>query len=326
MDDIRQLWGPSFGRMFSFERQKRTDPMQKVALILGASGKIGRRAKEAFEAAGWQVRCYDRKRGNLMEAARGADVIVNGLNPPKYHDWATLIPAITRDVIAAAKASGATVILPGNVYNLDHEGGEWSESTPHRPRTKKGRIREDAERAYEASGVRTLVLRAGNFIDPGASDDVMALVFLRSIRAGKVFIAGDPNAMQAYCYVPDWARAAVALAEKRFELATFEDVPFPGHAFTTEYLREFLSRELGRSLAFSHFPWWLMTVLSPFWELAREMREMRYLWSLSHTLSGDKFARLLPEFRATPLEDVLRRSLPAELKRGDAGVPFASVV
>src|SRR5687768_12033386 len=126
--------------------------MQKIALILGASGKIGRRARSAFEAAGWRVRSFDRKRGNMVEAARGADVIVNGLNPPKYRDWARLIPAITRDVIAAAKASGATVIIPGNVYNMDHEGGEWSESTPHRPMTKKGRIREEMERSYEASG------------------------------------------------------------------------------------------------------------------------------------------------------------------------------
>jgi nucleoside-diphosphate-sugar epimerase len=311
--------------MFWFERQNEERNMQKTALILGASGKIGRRAREAFEAAGWRVRCFDRKRDDMVEAARGADVIVNGLNPPKYHDWATLIPAITRDVIAAAKASGATVIIPGNVYNLDDVGGEWSESTPHRPTTKKGRIREEMERAYEASGVRTIVLRAGNFIDPGSNDDVMALVFLRNLRAGKVFVAGDPKAMQAYCYVPDWARAAVMLAEKRLELSPFEDVPFPGHAFTTESLREFLGAELGRSLGFSYFPWWLMTMLSPFWELAREMREMRYLWSLSHTLSGEKLARLLPEFRAIPLEEVLRRSLPAELRRESPTMPFGSV-
>ena len=289
--------------------------MQKTALILGASGKIGRHTRAAFELAGWRVRCFDRARDDMVEAARGADVIVNGLNPPKYHDWARLIPAITRDVIAAAKASGATVIIPGNVYNLDDRGGEWSESTPHRPTTKKGRIREEMERAYEESGVRTIVLRAGAFIEPNGKDDTMALLFLREIRAGKLFVAGDPGAMQAYCYLPDWAAAAVSLAEKRTQLAPFEDVPFPGHAFTAEYLRAFLSAELGRPLTFSHLPWWVMTALSPLWELARETREMRYLWSLSHTLSGEKFRRLLPTFRETPFGEVVRRSLPFELQR-----------
>jgi nucleoside-diphosphate-sugar epimerase len=166
--------------------------------------------------------------------------------------------------------------------------------------------------------VRTIVLRAGNFIDPNPTDDVMRLVYLRSIRSGKLTLAGDPSALQAYCYLPDWARAAVSLAEKRFELATFEDVPFPGHAFTAEELRVFVARELGRPVTFAHFPWWVMPLLSPFWELAREMREMRYLWSTSHSLSGTKLMRLLPDFRATPLEDVMRAGIPPELLDGGA--------
>ncbi len=287
--------------------------MQKTVLILGGSGKIGRHARDAFARAGWTVRTYDRKRQNMADAARGADVILNGLNPPAYHDWARLIPAITSEVITAAKSSGATVILPGNVYNFGDQGGTWSESSPHRPTTRKGHIREDMERAYEASGVRTIVLRAGNFIDPNRTDDVMTLLFLRRIRSGKLTIAGDPHAMQAYCYLPDWARAAVGLAEKREGLATFEDVPFAGHAFTAEELRAFAARELGRPVTFTHFPWWAMALLSPFWELAREMREMRYLWSTSHRLSSTKLTRLLPEFRPTPVEAVMRAGLPPEL-------------
>jgi nucleoside-diphosphate-sugar epimerase len=298
--------------------------MSKTVLILGASGKIGRHASEAFARAGWTVRTFDRRTGNLVRDAQGADVIVNGWNPPKYHDWARLIPALTRDVIAAAKASGATVIVPGNVYNFGDEPGEWSEATPHRPTTKKGRIREDMERAYEASGVQTIVLRAGNFIDPNHSDDVMSLLFLRAISRGKITVPGAPDVLQAYCYVPDWARAAVALAEKRNELGRFEDVPFAGHAFTAEDLRVFLSRELGRELGYAAFPWWLFSLLSPFWELAREMREMRYLWNTPHSLSGTKLARLLPEFRATPLQTVWRAALegakaPAQQAETTAG-------
>jgi hypothetical protein len=107
----------------------------------------------------------------------------------------------------------------------------------------------------------------------------------------------------------------VALAEKRAELSAFEDIPFAGHAFTAEQFKSFASEMLGRPLAFSYLPWWFFTALSPFWELAREMREMRYLWSTSHTLSGTKLARLLPEFRPTPLGDVLHEALAPELER-----------
>ncbi|HWP06185.1 MAG TPA: hypothetical protein VNN72_10605, partial [Polyangiaceae bacterium] len=64
--------------------------MTQTVLILGASGKIGRYSEEAFRRAGWHVKRWDRQREDLAQAARGVDVIVNGLNPPKYHDWARL--------------------------------------------------------------------------------------------------------------------------------------------------------------------------------------------------------------------------------------------
>jgi NADPH:quinone reductase-like Zn-dependent oxidoreductase len=61
-------------------------PRTGTVLILGASGKIGHHASRAFAAAGWVVRHYDRASGDMVAAARGADVIVNGLNPPAYHN------------------------------------------------------------------------------------------------------------------------------------------------------------------------------------------------------------------------------------------------
>jgi short-subunit dehydrogenase len=57
--------------------------MAKTALILGASGKLGIHSAKAFEAAGWNVRLYDRKAGDMTRQAQGVDVIMNGLNPPK---------------------------------------------------------------------------------------------------------------------------------------------------------------------------------------------------------------------------------------------------
>jgi nucleoside-diphosphate-sugar epimerase len=287
--------------------------MAKTVLILGGSGKIGSCSREAFARAGWEVRVYDRGTRDLTAAARGAEIIVNGLNPPNYHDWARQIPALTAEVIEAARASGASVIVPGNVYNFGPGGGEWSELTPQAPETRKGKIRAEMELVYRRSGVRTLVLRAGNFIDPQRGGDVMSLLLLRNIRRGQLTIAGDPAALQAYCYVPDWASAAVSLAEQRHELAVFEDVPFPGHAFTAHALRALLTELLGRPVRFTHFPWWAMTLAAPFWELAREMLEMRYLWNTSHSLSGTKLAQLLPGFRATPLRQVIASALPPEL-------------
>ncbi len=287
--------------------------MTGTVLILGASGKVGQHAATAFDKAGWRVRRYDRKAGDMPAQARGADVIVNGLNPPNYHDWARLIPQITREVIAAGRASGATVIVPGNVYNFGATPGVWSENTPQKAISRKGRIRIEMERAYRDSGVQTIVLRAGNFIDPDRDDDVLGLFLLRGLAKGRITNPGDADAQQAYCYLPDWARAAVLLAEKRDTLAAFEDIPFPGHSFSINQLRDLLADLLGRDLRISGFPWWVMRLGAPFWELARELNEMRYLYNTSHRLAGDKFDRLLPGFEPTPLRAAIAASLPADV-------------
>ncbi|MFV2002838.1 MAG: NAD-dependent epimerase/dehydratase family protein [Paracoccaceae bacterium] len=287
--------------------------MTKTVLILGASGKIGRYSAAAFRDAGWQVRLYDRSTGDITGAARGVDVIINGFSPPAYHDWARLVPALTARIIAAAQASGALVIVPGNVYNFGATPGTWSENTPQNATTRKGRIRIAMEQAFRDAGVRTIVLRAGNFIVPDRLEDVMSLVYLRSISKMKFMLPGDPEAQQAFCYVPDWARAAVMLAEMGDRLQVFEDIPFAGHAFSANQLRSALQDILKRPLKTVKFPWMIFRLASPFWELAREMMEMRYLWSTPHRLSGEKFNRLLPDFDATPLTKVIAGTLPADI-------------
>lgn len=288
--------------------------MTGTVLILGGNGKIGHHCAKAFADAGWVLRHYQRGT-DMTQAAIGADVIVNGLNPPNYHNWAKLIPEITEQVIAAAKASGATVILPGNVYNFGNQGGIWSEDTPQRPVSRKGQIRMQMEARYRDSGVQTIVLRAGNFIDPEGNGDIMQLFVLRTVAKGRITMGGGPDVMQAWCYVPDWARAAVKLAQMRDQLARFEDIPFPGHSFTMAALKTVLEAHLGRQLKLSHFPWGVMQLAAPFWELARELGEMRYLWDTPHQLSPKKFESLLPEFEATPLTQVMLAGLPAAMRQ-----------
>ena len=287
--------------------------MTKTILIAGANGKIGRHAATAFAAAGWTVRSYQRGT-DMTAAAQGADIILNGLNPPNYHNWAGLIPQITKQVIAAAQATGATVILPGNVYNYGNTCiGEWDEHTPHTPNTRKGKIRVEMEQAYRDSGVQTLILRAGNFIDPDGTEDIMSIIHLRSLAKGKLGMTGPMDSTQAWCYLPDWARAAVQLAEKKQELSQFEDIAFGGLAFDGHQLQAELQALTGLDLRVSQFPWWLMTALSPFWELAREMKEMRYLFALDHRLSDTRLHALLPGFTTTPLQALLRAKLDASL-------------
>ncbi|WP_374435514.1 epimerase [Tabrizicola sp.] len=285
--------------------------MIQTALILGASGGFGGQVAKALESAGWTVRRYQRGT-DMIAAAKGAALIVNGLNPPAYHDWDTLIPQITTQVLTAGKASGATILVPGNVYPYGMEPGPWNADTPHRPVARKGRIRAEMEAQYRAAadqGQRTILLRGGDFLLPEAPQMVMNRLILGEVAKGKVTTLGDPEALHAYAYLPDMARSAVALVAMGDALPAYADIPFAGHAFTISDLASRISRLTGRPMRIKSFPRWIFTLASPFWELARELREMLYLYDHPHRLDPEPLRRWLPDWQDTDLDTVIARHL-----------------
>jgi len=267
-----------------------------------------------LEAAGWTVRRY--KRGTDMTAsARGVSLIVNGLNPPGYHKWGTLIPEITSQVIAAGRASGATVLVPGNVYPYGVEPGPWGPSTPHRPNSRKGRIRSEMEASYrkaaQSGGPRCILLRGGDFLSPEAPQTLMNQMTLSKVAKGKITAMGAADARHSYAYLPDMARVALALVAKGDTLPAYADIPFAGHNFTITDLAARVARLTGKPMKVTHFPLWFFTMVSPFWELARELREMLYLNRLPHQIDPAPLRQLLPDYQDTPLDAVILAHLKA---------------
>ena len=283
--------------------------MANKVLILGSHGKFGRNCADAFETAGWSVTGFDRRTEELSEAARGMAVIVNGWNPP-YPDWARDVPRLTRQVIAAAKASGATVIQPGNVYVFGKEAGPvLTTETPHRATNPLGRIRIEMEAAYRSSGVNTILLRAGDFLDTAASGNWFDKIIAAKSARGRIVAPGNPDAAHAWAYLPDMARAAVALADRRDSLAGFQDIPFPGYTLSLAELAALIAEVSGRSQTVTRMNWLPLFLAAPFWPMGRKLIEMRYLWSMPHRLDGARLAELLPEFRQTEPSAAIRKAI-----------------
>ncbi len=272
-------------------------------LILGATGRFGRHAAEAFWNRGWRVTLFDRETDDLMQAARGQDVIVNAWNPP-YPRWVKDVPALTSRVIEAAEASGATVILPGNVY-VYGAGSDpvLKAETPHNAANPLGRIRVEMEEAYRASGVKTILLRAGDFLDTETSGNWFDKVMVANADRGRMVYPGDPDALHAWAFLPDLAQAAVLLAERRDQLDRFADIPFPGYSLTGHQIAALVGEALDRPQSLTRLNWLPLQVARPFWPMARYLIEMRYLWSMSHRLEGSRFQALVPEFLETPAQE-----------------------
>ena len=103
-------------------------------------------------------------------AVVGVDAIVHAVNPPGYKNWTTLVVPMIENAIAAAKASGARILLPGTIYKYAGDAFPvLREGSPQHATTLKGTIRIELEKRMQdavADGVRSLIVRFGDFFGP----------------------------------------------------------------------------------------------------------------------------------------------------------------
>ena len=317
-----------------------TDP-DRTVLVLGANGRFGLAAAQAFAAAGWRVLAQVRRdaapgmpasavlvRSSLAALANGdadaalpqASVVVHAVNP-LYTRWdEEALPAALAGMDVAERL-GARFMLPGNVYNFGASmPARLDEATPQRPSTEKGRIRAAMERELEqragASRLGATVITAGDFFGAG-SGSWFDQVVVRSVARGKLVYPGDPALVHAWAYLPDLARAFVAVAALA-DLAPFERFAFAGHSVTGEAFvaaLEHAAASLGlapaRGWRRGTMPWPLVRIAGLALPLWRELAKMSYLWRVPHALDGTKLARRCPGLTTTPLETALRASLVA---------------
>jgi nucleoside-diphosphate-sugar epimerase len=299
-------------------------------LVLGAAGRLGHAAAEAFRDAGWSVASLVRPgaasrapggtdivaanaldRTAVAAAAQGADVILHALNPT-YTEWARFALPLAYAAIEAAEAVGGTLMFPGNLYNYGAGMPEaLDEATPMRPTTRKGRLREEIEqRMREAAdrGVRTIILRAGDFYGRGRGS-WFDLVITRDLRHRRIIYPGPLDVLHEWAYVPDLAAAMVRLAERRGALRGFASFGFPGHAVSGQELGAAIAATLKSRLRVKRMEWWLIKTVGRLSALGRELAEIEYLWRTPHRISGEKLASLLGEVPHTPFAEAVAASL-----------------
>jgi nucleoside-diphosphate-sugar epimerase len=320
--------------------QPSIDPSdQRTVLIIGATGSFGGHAAAALVHHGWTVRALARDPaaaraksgprmpidwlagdamnvGDVVTAAAGASVIVHAANPPGYRNWRGLALPMLKATIAGAEASGARIVLPGNVYNYAPDSGaRIAETAPQAPATRKGWIRVEMEqmlREAAGRGVKSLVLRAGDYFGPAAPNSCLHwMTTRRGGRVRRVYAPGPVDVGHAYAYLPDFAETLARLLDREAELADFDQFHFAGHWLArNDVLVEAVRRAAGDpAIRQTAFPYPTIYALSPFVETFRELIEMRYLWRKPIGLHDGKLRAFLGDLPTTPFDLAIRETL-----------------
>lgn len=307
----------------------------KIALVLGATGGIGGAVAKRLAEAGWAIRALNRNiekarqtepayewyqgdamsKTDVLAAAADADLIVHAVNPPGYRNWAELVLPMLDSTIAAARTVGATILLPGTVYNFGPDAFPvLREDSPQNPLTSKGRIRAEMERRLQQAsndGVRVVIVRAGDFFGPGAANNWFSQGMVQAGKPVKSVInPGRAGTGHQWAYLPDVAETMVRLVERRDELPTFAVYHMEGvWDADGETLIGSIGRAVGKKPKVWSFPWWVMPLLAPFVTLFRELGEMRYLWSQPLRMDNARLVATLGAEPRTPLDVAVRRTL-----------------
>ena len=312
---------------------------KSAVLVLGATGGIGGEVARQLREAGWDVRALQRRASNPVErrdgitwihgdalnasdvlaAADGCSVIVHAVNPPGYRRWSELVLPMLDNTIAAASAMGATIVLPGTVYNFGPDAFPViAEESPQHPVTRKGAIRVEMEQrllAASKNGARVLIVRAGDFFGPKAGNNWFSQGL---VKPGKPVTAvsnpGRRGVGHQWSYLPDVARTMIELLARRDSLEPFATFHMAGHwdadgSQMAEAIRRVVARRTGRRPRLAAFPWWLPTLASPFVATFREMREMRYLWREPVRMDNARLIAALGREPHTPLDEALEATL-----------------
>lgn len=310
----------------------------RIALVLGITGGLGRALAVALHRRGYAIRALSRNpvkaasivklpfaigwiagdaldRGAVLRAATGTSVIAHAVNPPGYAKWREKAVPMLNNTIVAAKHAGATVLFPGNIYAFGPEAGAViDEQSPQNPYTTKGAVRMDMEemlRRAAEHGVRSLIVRAGDFFGPQVPNSWFSQALAKGGRSANVIQdLGAPGVGHSWAYVPDLAETFMRLLDKQDRLTTHDVFHFQGHWLPDgREMAEAVRRELGPSVPIRRFFWPQIYFLGLFVTFFRELIEMRWVWREPVRLANDKLEALIGPEPRTPLATAVAVSI-----------------
>ena len=312
-----------------------------TVLILGARGRLGLAAVHAFAQAGWQVRAQVRPGATgpavpgvqwmaaapedtpaLVAHAQGAQVVVHAMNPAYTHRaWRAQAPGLMDAAIAISRALGATLMLPGSVYNYGRAMPPvLREDTPQTALDFKGQMRIHLEQRLQAAtrdgAMRAVVLRAGDFFGSG-SGSWLDLAIAKDLARGRITWPGPLDTSRPWAYLPDLARTLVKVAEARHHLAAFDTLHFAGQQVTAQQWVQALSAVAAEqgwvpdaaAVRVGQLPWPLLRVAGMVLPTYAALADVRYLWSTPHRLDNARLVALIGAEPHTPFELAVRRAL-----------------
>ncbi|MCB5169701.1 NAD-dependent epimerase/dehydratase family protein [Streptomyces bambusae] len=277
--------------------------------VFTRSGAAGRTPEPGVEHVALDA--SDARR--LTGAADGAAAI-HGCAAPPYHRWAADWPPLAASLCAAAEATGAVLVMLGNLYGYGPVSVPMTEDLPLAATGPKGRLRaglwEQARTLHEQGRIKAVEVRASDFFGPGVTDGghLAARVVPPLLRGKPVSALGDPDAPHSWTYLPDVARALVEVAGEERAWGRAWHIPTAPPRSVREMVERLTAQAGGRPVAVRRIPGPALALAGLFSPLLRELKEIRYQFEHPFEVDASAYEASFA-VRATPLDEQLKETV-----------------
>jgi nucleoside-diphosphate-sugar epimerase len=304
-----------------------------VVAVIG-SGAVGRETTKILAARGDAVRLVQRRapaslpqgvqfaaadvldRDSLRDACRGARALICCIGfAYDSRVWETAWPRAMAHMLDIGAEQGARFVFADNLYMYGPQDKPLTEEMALTDYGRKPRLRAAITRqwldAHRTGRVEATAVRASDFYGPDVATSVLSEYGVKRLVAGKpALVPYSPDHPHDFTYVPDFARALVALLD-----APSDAYGQPWHApnAPTQTLRQLLARSaelIGTRPRVTVLPRLAVSLLGLFDRTLHELVEMRFQTDRPYRVDSVKFARRFA-LAPTPFDVGLRATIAA---------------
>jgi nucleoside-diphosphate-sugar epimerase len=285
-----------------------------VIAVLGARGALGAAVVEQACARGAPVRALvraprahqfptsaEQRECDALDLAAvtretsGCSALVFAVNVP-IASWMTQMPVLLDIAIQAARATGARLIFPGNVwiYGPGQPGQRIDEARPATPCSERGALRAKLEASLAAADIHYSIVRLPEFYGPNVVNALVGAPFRAAARSRPVLWLGELDVTVEYVFIRDAAAAVLDIAGAADCDRESFNIEGAGGITPRKFWNQVIALAAARGRVWA-VPRWLLRVAALTNPEARAFLDIRHLWTDPILLDGTKYrARFKP--------------------------------
>lgn len=284
-------------------------------LLAGRGDEVAVASRRGTALAGTEALTMDASdAAALTRAAAGASTILLCSGPAAYtakawqQDW----PPVYRAAIAAARDSGAALVVMGNLYPYGVQAAPFTEHSPELTTSAKGLVRKAGwaavKAAHDRGELRAVEVRASDYFGAGLGGTAhLGERFFAAIRASKAAPAiGNQALPHSWSYLDDIAATLAAAAGYEGEWGRIWHVP-SGVPHSRDEIATALNELYGSRGRVRGVPTGVLKALGLFSSQWKGIADEAYQFTNPWVIDATETEQLLG-VSATPWEQALRET------------------